>query len=434
MPKVPELYIEWGYSINAFTVGSENPIIVLNSGLIDLCDDEEIMFIIGHECGHIKSNHMLYHMMAQVINLFIDSIPLGNLAAAPIQYALYYWDRMSEFTADRAGLLCCQNKDAVIRAFMKMAGTPIKEFNSLNYETFIQQAADFKQLDYDAMSKVIKFISIMDASHPWTVMRAAELLNWINSGDYKLLIDMGHAPIQINSTTHTPVSHKPQVTVKPKPQLTIKETTAPKPLLTIKEKKQVDKIEIKSVSQQQVESDTPCDIVIRETENDNEVTLEGVVLSQLAATDLIQRLVAEKILNESEEYEYYIEDKLNRRVMPDDTRSLLNLGYIDGDVVRVGKSLKEHKVINIKNISTGNIVHAEGVALDAVSAYDLIEQLKVAGILNENTTYLIIDKEGHTLSIEDQRTLFELGFTYGNTINVLIEDSNVGMSEHPTNE
>lgn len=40
LPKVPELYIEWGYSINAFTVGSENPIIVLNSGLIDLCDDD----------------------------------------------------------------------------------------------------------------------------------------------------------------------------------------------------------------------------------------------------------------------------------------------------------------------------------------------------------------------------------------------------------
>lgn len=402
----------------------------MNSGLIDLCDDEEIMFIIGHECGHIKSNHMLYHMMAQVINLFIDSIPLGNLAAAPIQYALYYWDRMSEFTADRAGLLCCQNKDAAIRAFMKMAGTPIKEFNSLNYETFIQQATDFKQLDYDAMSKVIKFISIMDASHPWTVMRAAELLNWINSGDYKLLIDMGHAPILINSTTHTTALHKPQVTVKPKPQLTIKETTAPKPLLTIKEKKQVDKIEIKSVSQQQVESDAPCDIVIRETENDNEVTLEGVVLSQLAATNLIQRLVAEKILNESEEYEYYIEDKLNRRVMPDDTRSLLELGYIGGDVVRVGKSLKEYKIINIKNISTGHIVHAEGVTLDAVSAYDLIEQLKVAGILNENTTYLIINKEGQTLSIEDKSTLSELGFTYNDTINVFSEESDVGTLEN----
>lgn len=150
----------------------------------------------------------------------------------------------------------------------------------------------------------------------------------------------------------------------------------------------------------------------------------------MAATNLIQRLVAEKILNESEEYEYYIEDKLNRRVMPDDTRSLLDLGYIGGDVVRVGKSLKEYKIINIKNISTGHIVHAEGVTLDAVSAYDLIEQLKVAGILNENTTYLIINKEGQTLSIEDKSTLSELGFTYNDTINVFSEESDVGTLEN----
>ena len=123
-----------------------------------------------------------------MINLFIDSVPLGNLAAAPIQYALYYWDRMSEFTADRAGLLCCQNKDAAVRAFMKMAGMPIREFDRMNCQAFIQQATEFKQLDYDAMSKVIKFISIADDSHPWTVMRAAELLNWINGGDYTRLV------------------------------------------------------------------------------------------------------------------------------------------------------------------------------------------------------------------------------------------------------
>lgn len=185
LPKVPELYIEWGYNINAFTVGSENPIIVLNSGLIDLCDDDEIMFVIGHECGHIKSNHMLYHMMAQVINICIDFIPFGNIAAAPLQYALYYWDRMSEFTADRAGLLCCQNMEVAVRAFMKMAGMPIKEFGNMAYETFIGQAADFQQLDYDGLSKLIKFLSIADASHPWTVMRAAELLKWVKSGEYR---------------------------------------------------------------------------------------------------------------------------------------------------------------------------------------------------------------------------------------------------------
>ncbi|MBR1520712.1 MAG: M48 family metallopeptidase [Bacteroidaceae bacterium] len=185
LKKVPDLYLQWSYGINACTIGAENPIIILNSGLIDLCDEDEIMFIIGHECGHIKSNHMLYHMMAQVINFIIDAISGASLISGGIQYALYYWNRMSEFTADRAGLLCCQNQEAMIRTFIKMAGLPIKEFKTIRTETFLQQAHDFKMLDYDNMNKVVKFLSIADESHPWTVMRSAELLKWIDSGGYK---------------------------------------------------------------------------------------------------------------------------------------------------------------------------------------------------------------------------------------------------------
>jgi Zn-dependent protease with chaperone function len=184
VPQIPDFYLEWGYNINGFTTGADKPLIVLNSGVIDLCDDDEKLFIIGHECGHIKSMHMLYHMMAQVINSIVNEIPGGNLVTAPLQYALYYWSRMSEFTADRAGLLCCQNKNAAIRAFMKMAGMPQKHFTEMNYTAFIDQAKEFKHLDEKAMNKIVKFISIMDQSHPWTVMRAAELLNWINAGEY----------------------------------------------------------------------------------------------------------------------------------------------------------------------------------------------------------------------------------------------------------
>lgn len=184
LQEVPELYITWGYDINARTIGAENPIIVLNSGLIDLCDDDEILFIIGHEVGHIKSQHMLYHLMVQVLNWGIDAIPGGSFVASGLQFAIYYWNRMSEFTADRAGLMCCQNTDAMIRAFIKMAGLPIKEFDNIRLETFIQQARDFKMLDYNGMNKVLKFLSIADETHPWTVMRSAELLKWIDSGEY----------------------------------------------------------------------------------------------------------------------------------------------------------------------------------------------------------------------------------------------------------
>ena len=186
---VPELYIEWGYNINACTVGAENPIIVLNSGLIDLCDDDEIMFVIGHELGHVKSNHMLYHMMAQVINFIIDQIPFGSIAAAPLQYALYYWDRMSEFTADRAGLLCCQKPTVALRSLIKMAGLPSSQYDKIDVESFIQQAKDFKMLDFEGINKVIKLISIADSTHPWTVMRGAQLIEWLNEGEAKRIIN-----------------------------------------------------------------------------------------------------------------------------------------------------------------------------------------------------------------------------------------------------
>ena len=185
----PELYIQWGYDINAFTVGAENPIIVLNSGLVDLCDDDEIMFIVGHELGHVKSNHMLYHMMAQYLNQIISMMgPIASTVTLGVQYLIYYWYRMSEFTADRAGLMCCQSKDVAVRSFMKMAGVPQSHFNDLNMNTFIQQARDFKQLDYESMNKFIKTIAIADDTHPWTVMRAAELLKWIDEGEYNKFV------------------------------------------------------------------------------------------------------------------------------------------------------------------------------------------------------------------------------------------------------
>ena len=125
-------------------------------------------------------------------NNYYSPIPkkaTNSILAGGLQYALYYWDRMSEFTADRAGLLCCQNQEAMIRAFIKMAGLPIKEFDNIQTNTFLQQSRDFQMLDYDGMNKVVKFLSIADSTHPWTVMRSSELLKWIDAGEYDKFVN-----------------------------------------------------------------------------------------------------------------------------------------------------------------------------------------------------------------------------------------------------
>ena len=186
--RIPEMYLQWGFGIDSFTIGSDHPIVVLNSGFMDLCDDDEKLFLLGHELGHIKSDHMLYHMLAQLINYIIDLIPGGNLVGGPLRYALLYWDRMSEFTADRAGLLCCQNVDAVIRVYTKKAGLPQNQFSKLNAQAFLQQAKDFGIMDYEKLNKLFKFISIAGSDQPWTVMRAAELIKWLDGGEYDGLL------------------------------------------------------------------------------------------------------------------------------------------------------------------------------------------------------------------------------------------------------
>src|SRR5262249_38552973 len=67
LPEVPELYITQDPAPNAMTIGVDNPFIVVNTGLIDLLDDEELRFVVGHEVGHVLSGHAVYRTMAMIL-------------------------------------------------------------------------------------------------------------------------------------------------------------------------------------------------------------------------------------------------------------------------------------------------------------------------------------------------------------------------------
>lgn len=193
LPARPSLYLEWGYRINGFTTGVDNPIIVLTSGAIDLLTDEELLYLIGHEVGHIKSRHTLYHQMAQFFPVLADvlgeaTLGIGRLVATPLQYALLRWVRMSEFTADRAGLLACQDTATAARVMMKWAGMPVRHYGDLRLESFLEQARKFDELDFEGLNKAVKVLSVLNQAHPWTVMRAAELIRWTESGEYQKVI------------------------------------------------------------------------------------------------------------------------------------------------------------------------------------------------------------------------------------------------------
>lgn len=186
----PDIYTEWQYDINGYTTGlNDDALMVLKTGAVDLLTDEELKFVVGHEFGHIKSKHVVLHTMASLFNEAMSFIPIVGKLAEPVKYWLLYWQRMSEFTADRAGLLACQDINVALNAIIKMAGLPMKMFGKDLREGFLKQASKFSIDLTDFSDKAIKTITIATSTHPWMVMRAAELIKWYESGECQKIVD-----------------------------------------------------------------------------------------------------------------------------------------------------------------------------------------------------------------------------------------------------
>ncbi|TMH09498.1 MAG: protease [Betaproteobacteria bacterium] len=197
LPTLPDLYVAAQGGLNAFTAGVKRPIIVISSEAVDCLTPDELLFVIGHEVGHIKSGHVLYYQIAEYLPVIGEilggvTLGLGELAGAGLQVALLNWKRMSEFSADRAGLLACQDANPALTVMMKAAGLPRSRYDSANTEDFIAQARSFESLDADALNWIARRLSVMGQTHPWTVLRAQQMLAWIDDGSYEQVLSASH--------------------------------------------------------------------------------------------------------------------------------------------------------------------------------------------------------------------------------------------------
>lgn len=192
MKEVPNCSVNWFYHIGSFSVGEKNKRIVFPSGTIDLLTAQELDFLIGHELGHMKCGHKRYQMLTEAMYRPMVGTDL-ELVMSLIKMPLLDWYRVSDFTADRMGLLCCQDILVAIKAMIKMAGLPKKYYDQIHVESFIQQAIDFNKNHTGIWDEMIKFFSINSACMPWLVLRASELLIWYQSGEYDRILRENHS-------------------------------------------------------------------------------------------------------------------------------------------------------------------------------------------------------------------------------------------------
>ena len=182
---LPTLYVSPNIgSLNAHTFGTaDDPYIVINAALIDHLSEPELLDVIGHECGHIHNNHVVYlttlHFLTHAANAFL------RWSVKPAVLALNAWARRAEITCDRAGLICTRDLDASIGCLVKLALGSRKLYSDVNIEEYLAQ------LD-EADRGVGRFDELL-RTHPYLPKRVAALRLYAETAYFKSLVGSARA-------------------------------------------------------------------------------------------------------------------------------------------------------------------------------------------------------------------------------------------------
>src|SRR6266487_2365864 len=162
----PELYVAQNPLPNAWTSGHVHPYIIITSGLLDLMNEDEILAVIGDV-----------------------TFGIGRVVGRSLEAALLEWYRMSEFTGDRAALLVVQDPQTMLSLMMKFAGGTLFQRNQLDTQEFLKQADLYEAVDANLLDRIYKMLLVAPVSHPLTIVRARESINWSESREYKDILD-----------------------------------------------------------------------------------------------------------------------------------------------------------------------------------------------------------------------------------------------------
>jgi len=185
---VPDLYLTQFPIANAATIGTGQPIIILNSELVDLLDEEGMRAVLAHEAAHILSDHVLYQTALTILLAMGASVRLPIFAGLPlmaIRAALLEWSRAAELSCDRAAALVTRDPMCVCRVLMTLAGGAAA--SELNLDAFMKQGLDYSEKG-SGLERVSRLLMHLNITHPMPVRRTHQLLTWVRSGDYDRIV------------------------------------------------------------------------------------------------------------------------------------------------------------------------------------------------------------------------------------------------------
>lgn len=187
--KEPEFYLQMNPIPNAWTSGDTRIYITMTSGLVEMMSDEELDAIIAHECGHILCRHVLYHTVAGWLTEGLTGV-LGDLTL-PIRYAILYWSRKSELSADRAASIIT-SPEVVASTMARLSGGPKSITSQIDMQEWARQADEYEKIQNDGLwNKALQLSVIAGLDHPFSAVRVREILKWGESEQYRQIKNGG---------------------------------------------------------------------------------------------------------------------------------------------------------------------------------------------------------------------------------------------------
>jgi Zn-dependent protease with chaperone function len=182
MPEDYDLYVSSAIDWNAMTIGSKRPIIVFGSNLLRQLGPGEQRAVLGHELGHVLSDHVLYITALNILLAAGSGLPLGlGLPVRAVRAVLLEWVRAAELSCDRAAVLAVRDPRIVCRALMVIAGG--LPADQLDIDAFMAQAMEYENWD-DKHDRVRRFFNEINRTHANAVRRVSEIMRWVQSGEY----------------------------------------------------------------------------------------------------------------------------------------------------------------------------------------------------------------------------------------------------------
>jgi Zn-dependent protease with chaperone function len=182
MPDEYDLYITQFPVANAMAIGSGKPIIVLNSGLVNLSKLDDLRVVLAHECAHILSDHVLYRTALAILLRLTPRVPIvANLPLMAVRLALLEWSRAGELSCDRAAALVVQDPLIVCRTMMRITAGAAADDLDLN--AYLAQAAEYTEKG-SGVERLTRMWQDLGVTHGLPVKRVHELMLWVRGGDF----------------------------------------------------------------------------------------------------------------------------------------------------------------------------------------------------------------------------------------------------------